>query len=404
VCSTDGLFPFPYPFQQIFMKNILSPLSARLAAPAVAALCLLGACNNNTTTEQNGAMNADSTAMTPTDTSMTTGGMMAAVKPTGPAPDWAPNIAPEMLAVIEKLDSLSGPTPPYELTPAQVRKAPSFKDALTAVMTKYNIPTPNADVDTISQMVQTGVKARIYTPQGATGTLPVIVYYHGGGWVIANLDTYDASARALAAKANAIVVSVAYRQAPENKFPTAHNDSFAAYQWVLKNAASFKGDPQRVAVAGESAGGGLATAVSMMARDKGVQLPKYQVLVFPIAGYDVNTPSYKEHTKSKPLNKPFMEWFFKYYLRTPADGKNPLVDLVNANLKGLPPTTIIGAGIDPLMSEGKTLADKLQAAGVTVNYKLYPNVTHEFFGMGAVVPQAREAEDLAASDLKNALK
>ncbi|AIZ64924.1 lipase [Hymenobacter sp. DG25B] len=329
---------------------------------------------------------------------------MADVKPTGPPPAWAPNIAPEMLAVIEKLDSLSGPTPPHKLTPAQVRKAPSFKDALQAVMTKYNIPMTHTGVDTMSQMVQAGVKVRIYTPRGATGTLPVIVYYHGGGWVIANLDTYDASARALAAKTNAIVVSVAYRQAPEHKFPTAHNDSFAAYQWVLKNAASFKGDPNRVAVAGESAGGNLAAAVSMMARDKGVQMPKYEVLVFPIAGYDVNTPSYKEHVMSKPLNKPFMEWFFKYYLRSAADGKNPMINLVDANLKGLPPTTIIGAGIDPLMSEGKTLADKLEAAGVSVNYKLYPNVTHEFFGMDAVVPQAREAQDLAASDLKAALK
>ena len=263
---------------------------------------------------------------------------------------------------------------------------------------------PYTNVDTMSRVAAPGVKVRLYTPQGATGPLPVVVYYHGGGWVIANLDTYDASARALAAKTNAIVASVAYRQAPEHKFPTAHDDSFAAYQWVLKNAASFKGDPKRVAVAGESAGGNLAAAVSMMARDKKVQLPKYEVLIFPIAGYDFNTPSYKEHVKSKPLNKPFMEWFFRYYLRSPADGKSPLINLVDANLKNLPPTTVISAGIDPLMSEGKTLADRLQAAGVAVNYQLYPNVTHEFFGMGAVVPQAREAEDVAANDLKNALK
>jgi acetyl esterase len=374
---------------------------AWLAAPVATAALLLAGCNSTPTSSTGDTATPPDSAATAMNSAGPAG---RAVRPTGAAPAWAPNIAPEMLAVIEKLDSLSGPKPPYELTPAQVRKGPSFKDALVAVMQKYNIAAPYANVDTMSRVAAPGVKVRIYTPQGATGPLPVVVYYHGGGWVIANLDTYDASARALAAKTNAIVASVAYRQAPEHKFPTAHNDSFAAYQWVLKNAASFKGDPQRVAVAGESAGGNLAAAVSMMARDKHVQLPKYEVLIFPIAGYDFNTPSYKEHVKSKPLNKPFMEWFFRYYLRSPADGKNPLIDLVNANLKNLPPTTVISAGIDPLMSEGKTLADRLQAAGVTVNYKLYPNVTHEFFGMGAVVPQAREAEDVAASDLKNALK
>ncbi len=370
-----------------------------LLAPVLLAGLGLASCNTNQSTE---------TAATTTDpaaTTMPAAGSMAAIKPTGPAPEWAPNIAPEMLAVIEKLDSLSGPTPPHKLTPAEVRKAPSFKEAMMAVMQKYNIADPYASVDTTSKMVSPGLKVRIYTPQGATGPLPVIVYYHGGGWVIANLDTYDASQRALAAKTNAIVVGVDYRQGPENRFPAAHDDSFAAYQWVLKNAASFNGDPQRVAVAGESAGGGLAAAVSIMARDKGVQAPKHQLLVYPIAGYDMNTPSYQQHTKSKPLYKDFMGWFFTNYLRSPADGKNPMIDLVNApNLKNLPPATVIGAEIDPLMSEGKTYADKLQAAGVPVTYKLYPNVTHEFFGMGAVVPQAEEAENLAANELKNALK
>ncbi|WP_242478895.1 alpha/beta hydrolase [Hymenobacter lapidiphilus] len=373
-------------------------------APVLLAGLGLAACGPNQTAETTTTSTDSGAGATTDNMPAASNAAMATVKPTGPAPAWAPNIAPEMLAVIEKLDSLSGPTPPDKLTPAEVRKAPSFKEALMAVMQKYNIPAPYADVDTLSKMVEPGLKVRLYTPAGATGPLPVVVYYHGGGWVIANLDTYDASARALAAKTGAIVASVAYRQAPENKFPTAHNDSFTAYQWVLKNAGTFNGDPKRVAVAGESAGGNLAAAVSMMARDKGVQMPKHQLLVFPIAGYDMNTPSYLEHNKSKPLYKDFMGWFFKYYLRSPADGKNPMIDLVNANLKNLPPATVIGAGIDPLMSEGKTLADNLKAAGVPVTYQLYPNVTHEFFGMGAVVPQAREAQDLAASELKKALK
>ena len=141
-----------------------------------------------------------------------------------------------------------------------------------------------------------------------------------------------------------------------------------------------------------------------MARDKKVAMPKYQVLVYPIAGYDMNTPSYQANTETAPLNKGGMAWFFKKYLRTPADGKDPRINLVAANLKGLPATTIIGAEYDPLASEGKTLADKLTAAGVKVNYKLYGGTTHEFFGMAAVVPQAKEAQSVVMSDLKGALK
>jgi acetyl esterase len=383
-------------------------LAGRPAYLAAAFLLTLGLAScNNTTTEQ--ATEAGTAAATDTTGAMTdTGAASSAakpVKPAGPAPEWGPNIGPEMQTVIEKLTSLQGPTPPEKQTPAEVRKGPSATDAAMAVMKDFNIQTPPSPLDTMSREVAPGVKARIYTPKGATGPLPVVVYYHGGGWVIANLDTYDPSVRALAEKTNAIFVSVAYRQAPEHKFPTAHNDSFAAYQWVLKNAASIKGDPKRVAVAGESAGGNLAAAVCMMARDKGVMQPKHQLLVYPIADYSMNTPSYQKNAQAKPLSKPFMAWFFKHYLRTPADGNSPLISLVKApDVKGLAPATVITAGLDPLMSEGKAYADKLQAAGIAVKYQNYDNVTHEFFGMGALVPQAKEAEDLAAGELKNALK
>ncbi|MCB2406487.1 alpha/beta hydrolase [Hymenobacter lucidus] len=380
-------------------------IPARLAGLATT-LFLAGlgltSCDNAKTTDQSAQGTAATEATA--DTTPATAGAKA-VKPAGPAPAWAPNIGPEMLTVIEKLASLQGPTPPETMTPAQVRKAPSATDATMAVMKDFGIQTPASPLDTMSKEVAPGVKARIYTPKGATGPLPVVVYYHGGGWVIANLDTYDPSVRALAEKTNAIFVSVAYRQAPENKFPTAHNDSFAAYQWVLKNAASIKGDPKRVAVAGESAGGNLAAAVCMMARDKGIQQPKHQLLVYPIADYSMNTASYQKNAQAKPLSKPFMGWFFKHYLRTPADGNSPLISLVKApNVKGLAPATVITAGIDPLMSEGKAYADKLQGAGIAVKYQNYDNVTHEFFGMGGVVPEATQAQDLAAGELKNALK
>ncbi|MDJ0364038.1 alpha/beta hydrolase fold domain-containing protein [Hymenobacter sp. H14-R3] len=376
--------------------------SARWAAP-VAALGLLAACSSSQTTGTSSvtATSDPATAPAPADSAATSQPM--AVKPSAPAPAWGTGLHPEMQAVIEQLTALSGPTPMAKLTPQEARKAPSATDAAMATMQKFSIPTPPATADTMSRVVMPGVKVRIYTPKGATGPLPVIVYYHGGGWVIANLDTYDPSVRALVEQTGAIVVSVAYRQGPENKFPTAHNDSFAAYQWTLKNAAGFRGDPARVAVAGESAGGNLACAVSLMARDKKVALPKHQLLVYPIAGYDLNTPSYLANTQTKPLNKDLMAWFFQYYLRTPADGKNPLIDLVHANLKGLPPTTLITDQYDPLMSEGKMLADNLQKAGVAVKYQNYAGVTHEFFGMAAVVPEAKEAQALASGELKNAL-
>lgn len=363
----------------------------------LAAGLTLASCNTAQTTE------STATDSTPVD-SVSTAAPAAPtpVQPAGPAPAWATGIKPEMQAVIETLVSLGG-KPIETLSAQEARQQPTPADAVMKVMQANNMPVPPITADTMSRMVMPGVKVRIYTPKVATGTLPVVVYYHGGGWVIANLDTYDASVRGLVEKTGAIFVSVAYRQAPELKFPTAHNDSFAAYQWVLRNAASFKGDAQNVAVVGESAGGNLAASVSMMARDRKVTLPKHQVLVYPIAGYDMNTPSYQKNAQAKPLNKPMMAWFFDKYLRTPADGKNPMISLVNANLKGMPPTTIITASLDPLMSDGEMLADKLKAAGVATKYQNFEGVTHEFFGMAPLVPQATEAQNLAAGELKNAL-
>ena len=378
---------------------------AWLTAPALAGGLLLSGCNSQPT-----ATETDKTATVVTsatnaasDSAATTASATGMVKPTGAKPAWGPDIKPEMQAVIEQLMSFKNKPLP-ELTAAQARKQPSPADAVAKLMQANNMPAPPMNCDTMSKTLMPGVKARIYTPKGGTAPYPVIVYYHGGGWVIANLDTYGASTQALCEKTGAVVVSVAYRQGPEHKFPTAHDDSFAAYQWVLKNAVSIKGDVNKIAVVGESAGGGLACAVSMMARDRKVALPKYQVLVYPIAGYDMNTPSYQKNTETAPLNKAGMGWFFKNYLRTPADGKDPRINLVAANLKGLPPTTIIGAEYDPLTSEGKTLADKLTAAGVKTNYKLYSGTTHEFFGMAAVVPEAREAQGVVVDDLKAALK
>src|SRR6185436_12077307 len=157
------------------------------------------------------------------------------------------------------------------LTAAEARKQPTPADAAKAEMKKEGKPTvPDPAVASVDRTIPGpagSLPVRIYTPKSGTGPFPVVVYYHGGGWVIANKEVYDGGARALSKLANAVVVSVDYRQAPEHKFPAAHDDAFATYQWTLKNAASIGGDPKRVALAGESAGGGLAVATAIMARD-----------------------------------------------------------------------------------------------------------------------------------------
>ena len=325
------------------------------------------------------------------------------IKPKGPKPAWGPTITDQMLTVIEKLDSFKTP-PLTTLTPQQARKAPTPTDAVKAVMKDYNIPAPASPIDTTGRdiAVKGGkIHLRVYSPKGV-GPFPVIVYYHGGGWVIANLDTYDASARALAEKSNAVLVSVAYRQAPEFKFPIAHNDSYAAYKWVIENTALINGNPKKIAIAGESAGGNLATAVSMMSRDSGLALPIHQLVIYPIADNNVSSPSYLTYADAKPLNKPLMQWFFDNYLNTPADGDSQLISLVDANLKKLPPATIIIAQIDPLQNDGEKLAAKFKTDGVEVNTKMYEGVTHEFFGMSTLIPEAKKAQDFAAEELKKA--
>ncbi len=317
-----------------------------------------------------------------------------------PATPAAPN--DQMQAVLTQLAALH-PKPITELSAPEARKQPSPADAVKALLQKQGKSTAPQPVGRVVNRTITGrggaIPVRIYTPKGQ-GPFPVVLYIHGGGWVIANLDTYDASARAITNLANAVVVSTHYRQAPEHKFPAAHQDAFAAYKWTLANAKSLQGDPARVAVVGESAGGNLAAAVAIMARDSGAQAPVHQVLVYPIAGYDLNTPSYQENADAKPLNKPMMAWFFEKYLNSPADGRNPLIDLVHADLKGLPPATIINAQIDPLRSDGEQLAKALKAAGVETEQKTYDGVTHEFFGMGNVVDEAKDAEQMAADGLK----
>ncbi len=249
------------------------------------------------------------------------------------------------------------------------------------------------------------IQARIYKPHEHSEDRlhPVVVYFHGGGFVIADLDVYDGGPRGVSKMADVIVVSCHYRQAPENKFPAAHEDAIAAYKWVLDNAQSFHGDPQKIAVMGESAGGNLAINVSIAARDQGLRAPRHQVLVYPLVGKDLNNESYRENATAKPLNKAMIEWFVKHTFNDASETADPRVDVVGAaDLSNLPSTTVICAEIDPLRTEGELLAERLEQAGVDVRNKTFHGSTHEFFGMATVLPDAIVAQTFAAHELKRA--
>ena len=289
-----------------------------------------------------------------------------------------------MKAVLDELAAFNAP-PIDRLSPENARNNPTATDAVVAVLAKQGKPALQMVGDISHQLIPGpagDLLARIYRPQGQ-GPFPVLVYFHGGGWVIANLDTYDSSCRALTKAANCIVVSVAYRQAPEHKFPAAAEDAYAATQWVMANAAKFQGDPNRVAIGGESAGGNLAAAACLMARDRRGRMPVYQMPIYPVTDYSCDTPSYQENANTQPLNKAGMQWFWSKYSNSPADGSNPYASpLRAANLWGLPSATVITADIDPLRSEGQAYAKRLRDAGSTVRVTNYTKCNARIFWDG----------------------
>ena len=310
-------------------------------------------------------------------------------------------------AVVDALTKTLRLRPYHSLDPVAARQQPTFADGVNAVLRAQGRPTtppPGTSEREISVAGAAGsLPATVFTPTGARGPLPVILYFHGGGWVIADRKVYAGGARGLARNAQAIVVSVDYRRAPEAAFPAQHDDALASYRWLLQNAASIGGDPQRIAFAGESAGGNLAVATAMLARDAQLPLPRHILSVYPIAGNDLNTPSYQDTANGPTLNRALMAWFFRYVPRTPADLADPRINLVGANLQGLPPVTIVAAQVDPLRSEGELLAQRLQASGVSVERREWTGVSHEFFGADAVIRKAAEAQQWAGSRLRAAL-
>jgi acetyl esterase len=302
---------------------------------------------------------------------------------------------PQVKKVLEQMTA-AGP-PLHHLSPAEARKAVEAMRATTGE------PERVAKVeDRLFPGAEGKLPVRIYTPDGR-GPFPVLVYFHGGGWVVGSIDTVDASCRALANQAGCIVVSPDYRLAPEHKFPAAADDCYAAIRWVALNAASFYGDPARLAVGGESAGANLAAAAALMAQERGSPSLTYQLLVYPVMNYAFDTPSYRENAEGYFLTKDMMMWFWRQYLTNEADGENPYASPLRAQsqrLRALPPAFVLTAEFDPLRDEGEAYAAQLREAGVPAQSKRYAGMIHGFFGMAAVVDEAKQAIADAAAALR----
>jgi acetyl esterase len=313
----------------------------------------------------------------------------------------------DQLEVAKAYDSLE-PKAIEKLSPQEARRQPTAADAVKALLAQQGRPSDPAQLvpgvrsqDTVVDGAQGPLPARIYTPEG-NGPFPVIVYFHGGGWVIADKDAYDSGARGLSKEAGAIVISADYRQAPEHKFPAAWDDALAVYRWALANAERLGGDARRIALAGESAGGNLAVATAVAVRDEGLPMPLHVLAVYPVAQTSRTTESYIENAIAKPLNAAMMGWFLEHVVRSDADLKDPRLSLVDAQLQGLPPVTIINATLDPLRSDGAKLEHALHSAHVPVVRQTYTGVAHEFFGAAAVLAKAREAQSFAGLRLRAA--
>lgn len=310
----------------------------------------------------------------------------------------------DMAEVLSVLAGLGG-KPIETLEPSEARRQPTPTDAVMKIIKDRKLDAkPHEGLKVSNQRFADmgSLRLRWYVPENATNdsNLPVIVYFRGGGWVIADLDVYDATPAALARKTGAAVVSVDYPLAPENKFPAAHDEAIEAYKYVLKNAQGWGYDASKIAIVGESAGGNLAINTAIAARDQNLTKPIAVVAVYPVATTATDTPSKKEQAAAKPLNTPMLDWFFKHVPASDADKQDPRLNLVAANLKGLPPVTVINADIDPLKSDGDLIVAKLKEAGVQTTHQLYTGVTHEFFGMDAVVAKAKEAQDFAVGQIK----
>jgi acetyl esterase len=242
-----------------------------------------------------------------------------------------------------------------------------------------------------------GIPIRVYTPVAAgRDPMPALIYFHGGGWVIGNIDTHDGLCRLMANEGAFRVIAVEYRLAPEHKYPAALDDALAALTWVASNAADIGVDANRIAVGGDSAGGALAAICTQYAKSKGIPL-EAQMLLFPVTQIGEQTGSLKEFAVGYFLEKETLDWFYDCYLPPGADKNDPRISPLRAkDLSGLPPAYIMLGGFDPLHDEGMQYADKLRAAGVKVTVADHSDMVHTFIYLQSVLPQAHEALSSAA--------
>ena len=307
---------------------------------------------------------------------------------------------PQTEALLKRLAEKGAP-PVTELTPVEARAArnPLFVELggppeEVADVWNQSIPGPGGELP-----------IRIYTPQGS-GEFPVLVYFHGGGWVIGNLDTHDCLCRALANAASCIVVAVDYRLSPENKFPAPLEDGYAATRWVAEHAGEFQGDSTRIAVGGDSAGGNMATAVCLMAREKGGPSLTHQLLIYPVVDlFSMDTASYRDHGEGYLLTAAGMFYYRNHYLPNREDGKNPYASpLLENDLRGLPPATVVIPRLDILADEGTAYAERLKEAGVPVTCLTYDQMIHAFLNCLGEVEMARKAVSEMGALLKKAFE
>ncbi|HEX4383925.1 MAG TPA: alpha/beta hydrolase fold domain-containing protein [Myxococcales bacterium] len=297
---------------------------------------------------------------------------------------------------------------PFEiLTPDLARKQPTPVDAIHKILEADGKSTDPEPVGSVEDRMIPGpggqLKVRIYQPQGE-GPFPMLMWIHGGGWVLFDIDTYDASCRGLCNKAQVIVVSPDYRRAPEHVFPASHDDVLAAWRWMADNAAALGGDPSRLAIGGESVGGNMSAATCLQLKTQGERLPLAQVLVYPLTTGEQFGESMEDAADARPVNRPLISWMAMHAFKgIPEGAKDPRVHLLGVSkteLAGLPPALVIVDERDPLRSQGEEFARHLEAAGVETRVRRYDGVFHEFFGAAAVLDKAEEAQREAANLLR----
>jgi acetyl esterase len=289
-----------------------------------------------------------------------------------PTPDWATQDAVEFRAMMD-----AGRFPPPNIPLAEV--------------VDETIPGPAGDLP-----------IRIYR-NSLEPDQPGIVYFHGGGFVLGNLESHDGTCRRLAVGTGATVISVDYRLAPEHRFPAAAEDSYAAALFVLENAEAFKLDAARIAVAGDSAGGNLAAVAALLLRDRGGPVLAHQLLIYPVTDMAFTQDSYQTNGEGYFLTRDMMVWFGRQYVPDGHPATDPLLSPLYAeDLSGLPPATVVTAEYDPLRDEGEAYARRLAEAGVPTVLKRYDGVIHGFFSMNGMIDQADDAHDWAAAELRKA--